>query len=307
MNARAGLAGSPGELCGVLVIDKEAGFTSHDVVARVRRALGERRVGHSGTLDPDATGVLVVGVGRATRLLRFVAALPKRYVGELVLGTATSTLDASGEVVATASMEGVDAETVRRAAESLVGSIEQVPPMYSARKVGGRRLYELARRGVEVERPPRRVQIERFDIEPTADPLVYRFDVACSSGTYVRTLVADLGERLGGVAHVRRLRRVAIGSLEERDARPLDEVTSAHLLPPAVALKDLEALVVPPELERAVLHGLPLDRVALKAEGNGPYALVDSNGALVAVYEATGTDRLRAAVVLGRARPRGVR
>ena len=142
----------PSRVIGLVVVDKEAGWTSHDVVARCRRIFGQRRVGHAGTLDPDATGVLLVGLGRATRLLRFLTALPKTYEAEVVLGTATSTLDASGEVTGTWDMDAVTLAEVREAAAPLTGPIDQVPPMVSALKVGGRRLHALAREGVEVER-----------------------------------------------------------------------------------------------------------------------------------------------------------
>ncbi len=150
---------------GLVVVDKEAGWTSHDVVARCRRVFDQKRVGHAGTLDPDATGLLLVGLGRATRLLRFLTVLPKTYTTDIVLGTATSTLDASGEVVATFDMSGVGAADVAAAAAALTGEIEQVPPMVSAVKVGGRRLHELARQGVEVERKPRPVTVYRFDTD----------------------------------------------------------------------------------------------------------------------------------------------
>ena len=140
---------------GVVVIDKPAGWTSHDVVARSRGVLGTRKVGHSGTLDPDATGVLVLGVGRATRLLRFLTELPKSYVGEIVLGVETSTLDAAGEVTATHDMSAVTDEQVRAATGPLTGAIEQIPPMVSAVKIDGKRLHELAREGKVVDRPPR--------------------------------------------------------------------------------------------------------------------------------------------------------
>jgi tRNA pseudouridine55 synthase len=138
---------------GIVVVDKPAGWTSHDVVARSRKVLGTRKVGHSGTLDPDATGVLVLGVGRATRLLRYLTLLPKRYTATIVLGTETTTLDAAGEVTAVHDMSGVVQDDVWRAARQLTGDIEQVPPMFSAVKVGGRRLHEIAREGGEVERP----------------------------------------------------------------------------------------------------------------------------------------------------------
>jgi tRNA pseudouridine55 synthase len=263
---------------GLLVVDKPAGWTSHDVVARCRRLFGQKRVGHSGTLDPDATGVLLVGLGRVTRLLRFLTALPKSYTGEVVLGVATSTLDASGEVVARFDM-AVSEDEVRVAAAKLTGEIEQVPPMVSAVKVGGRRLHELARAGEEVERAPRRVTVTRFDVEATDDPLVYRIAVDCSSGTYVRTLAADLGALLGGGAHLRNLRRTAIGSFTEADAQPLDgELT---VLPPAEALRDYPAVVLAPEQVADVTHGR---RIAL--DHTDTVRLLDPEGGLVAVAEA---------------------
>ena len=226
---------------GIAVVDKVAGMTSHDVVARARKALGTRKVGHSGTLDPDATGVLLLGVGPATRLLRFLTDLTKTYTAEIVLGAETDTLDASGEVTATHDMGGVGIDEVRAAAATLTGDIEQVPPMVSAVRVGGRRLHELAREGEEVEREARPVTVHRFGVEATDDPLVYRATVVCSSGTYVRTLAADLGTALGGGAHLRRLRRTAVGSFTDADAHPVDEIV---VLPPAEGLRDYPAVPV---------------------------------------------------------------
>src|SRR5436309_241316 len=191
---------------GLVVVDKAPGWTSHDVVAKCRGIFGQKRVGHAGTLDPGATGVLLVGLGRVTRLLRYPGALPKTYVGEVVLGTETSTLDDEGEVTATYDMSGVTLGDARAAAERFVGDIEQVPPMVSAVKVGGRRLHELARQGVEVERQPRRVTVHRLDVAAAGDG-IYRMSVDCSSGTYVRTLAADIGAALGGGAHPAHLRR----------------------------------------------------------------------------------------------------
>ncbi len=210
---------------GLLVVDKPTGCTSHDVVARCRRIFGQRKIGHAGTLDPDATGVLLVGLGQVTRLLRFLSGLPKRYSGEVVLGLATSTLDASGEVTGTWDMRAVTLEAARSAAAKLTGEIEQVPPMVSALKVGGRRLHELARAGVEVDRPPRPVTVWRFDVvrsgEEATGP-VLSIDVECSSGTYVRSLAADLGTLLGGGAHLRRLRREAVGEFTTKEALTLE-------------------------------------------------------------------------------------
>jgi tRNA pseudouridine55 synthase len=284
---------------GLVVIDKEAGWTSHDVVARCRRLFGQRRVGHAGTLDPDATGVLLVGLGRATRLMRFLTALPKTYVAEIVLGTATSTLDASGEVVGEWDMSAVTAAEVQATAAKLTGNIEQTPPMVSAVKVGGRRLHELARQGIEIDRPARRVSVYRFDVEPVpASAGVYRAEVECSSGTYIRVLAEDIGTMLGGGAHIGSLRRTRIGSFGESDMRPLDLVTTDAILTPAQAMRDLSFVSVEPEIAELIGRGLALDRIPIGAVGDGPWAMLDQRGNLLAVYEATGTDRIKPAVVV---------
>jgi tRNA pseudouridine55 synthase len=284
---------------GLVVIDKEAGWTSHDVVARCRRLFGQRRVGHAGTLDPDATGVLLVGLGRATRLMRFLTALPKTYVAEIVLGTATSTLDASGDVVGEWDMSAITPDQVRQAAAALTGGIEQVPPMVSAVKIGGRRLHELARQGIEVERPPRKVTVYRFDIEPDpVRPGVYRAEIECSSGTYIRVLADDIGTALGGGAHIGLLRRTRIGSFGEAEMRPLDRVTDDAILTPAQAMRDLPFVTVEPEIAGLIGRGLALDRVPVGAVGDGPWAMLDDHGHLLAVYEATDTDRIKPAVVV---------
>ena len=284
---------------GLVVVDKEAGWTSHDVVARCRRLFGQRRVGHAGTLDPDATGVLLVGLGRATRLMRFLTALPKTYEAEIVLGTNTSTLDASGEVVGEWDMSDVTPEQVREAAGGLTGAIEQIPPMVSAVKIGGRRLHELARQGIEVDRPPRRVNVYRFDIEPVPDrPGVYRAEVECSSGTYIRVLAQDLGQALGGGAHIGMLRRTHIGSFGESEMRTLELLDTNAILTPAQAMRDMQFVSVSAELAVVISRGLPLDRVPIGAVGDGPWAMLDERGNLLAVYEATGTDRIKPTVVL---------
>jgi tRNA pseudouridine55 synthase len=233
-------------------------------------------------------------------MLRFLTSLPKSYEGEVVLGTATSTLDASGTVTGTWDMSAVTLDDVRRATAAFTGVIEQVPPMVSARKVGGRRLHELARSGVEVERVARRVEVGRFDVEPAAggDAGVFRIRVDCSTGTYVRVLAADLGEALGGGAHLRHLRRTRIGSFSEGEARRLGELSEADVLTPAQALRDLTPVVVGGDVGRRVSHGLALDKVALGATGDGPWALLDRRERLLAVYEATASDRMVAACVM---------
>ncbi len=283
---------------GLVVVDKEAGWTSHDVVARCRRTFGQKRVGHAGTLDPDATGVLLVGLGRATRLMRFLTALPKTYEAEVVLGTATNTLDASGDVTGTWDMEDVSLAAVREAALTLTGDILQVPPMVSALKVGGKRLHVLAREGIEVERAARPVTVYRYDVTPGMTPGVFRIEVVCSSGTYVRVLAADLGMALGGGAHLRNLRRTRIGSFSTEDARLVDELTPALVLTPAQAMRDLDQVVVPIDAQKLVARGLPLDRVPLGVSGDGPWGLVDDAHHMLAVYEATETDRIKPAVVI---------
>lgn len=287
----------PAQVHGLAVVDKPAGVTSHDVVGMVRRHLGERRVGHAGTLDPDATGILLVGVGNVTRLLRFLTALGKTYTADVVLGVETSTLDASGEVTARHDMTGVTVEQARAVvAEHLTGPIMQVPPMVSALKVDGRRLHELAREGIEVEREPRPITVHRFDVEPTDDPLVLRILVVCSSGTYVRTLAADLGRLLGGGAHLTNLRRTACGSFDEAEATAPDAV---HLLSPLEALRDYPVIRVDEAMAAMVRNGRVLERDALGApEGDGPWAVATGDGELLAIYAATDRGRLKPEVVV---------
>ena len=283
---------------GIVVIDKEAGWTSHDVVAKARGVLGTRKVGHSGTLDPDATGVLVLGVGRATRLLRFLTLLSKGYVGRIVLGSETTTLDASGEVTAVHDMSAVTLDQVREAARHFVGDIEQVPPMVSAVKVDGRRLYEIAREGGEVERRARPVTVVRFDVTPADQPGMYDAIVECSSGTYVRTLAADLGAALGGGAHLRDLRRTAVGSFTLADAHPLE---APVLLPMSEALRDLSGVNVDDATALEISFGRPLglDSLGLTDRnlGEGPWPVYGPDGSLLAVYEPHG-ERARPVMVL---------
>jgi tRNA pseudouridine55 synthase len=294
---------------GLVVIDKPAGCTSHDVVARCRRIFGQRKVGHAGTLDPDATGVLLVGLGQATRLLRFLSGLPKRYSGEVVLGVATSTLDSGGEVTGTWDMRAVTLEAAQAAAAQLTGDIQQVPPMVSALKVGGRRLYELARAGVEVDRPPRPVTVRRFDVSPARleEPgPVFSIDVECSSGTYVRSLAADLGTLLGGGAHLRKLRREATGEFTVDEAVTLEELEASPskadaVMSSAEALRDLPRAVAGQALQTAVGYGQVVELEVLRqagASGPGPWAVVDEDSQLLAVYEARGPRHAKPAVVL---------
>jgi tRNA pseudouridine55 synthase len=265
---------------GLVVVDKPAGWTSHDVVARCRKIFGQRRIGHSGTLDPDATGLLLVGLGRVTRLLRFLTDLPKTYEANVVLGTTTTTLDAGGAVVDRFDMRDVTLADARAAAATLTGAIEQVPPMVSAVKVQGQRLHELARRGEEVERDARPVTVYRFDVTDTTEAGVFHVLVECSSGTYVRVLAADLGERLGGGAHLRNLRRTAIGSFTLADAKPLAAVAKSDVIPPADALRDYPSATVSADEAAAVTYGREIT-----AHHPGPWRVLSASGDLLAIYE----------------------
>ncbi len=272
---------------GLVVVDKPAGWTSHDVVAKSRGLLGTRKVGHAGTLDPDATGVLLLGVGKATKLLRFLSPLGKSYVGEVALGTETSTLDAAGEVTATHEMGHVTLADVRAAALAFVGPIEQIPPMVSAVKIDGRRLHELARQGIEVERPPRPVTIHSLEVlpGPPDEPHVFTLAVSCSSGTYIRTLAADIGTALGGGAHLRLLRRTSVGPFTLDDAVPLEAVDPDRVRPMVEAVRHLDATTVDEAGREAVQVGKVLEQAELGVTGAGPWAVLGPDGALLAVYE----------------------
>jgi tRNA pseudouridine55 synthase len=277
--------GKPAGPDGLAIVDKAAGWTSHDVVAKARGVLGTRKIGHSGTLDPDATGVLLLGVGKVTRLLRYLGLSTKTYTGVIVLGTATTTLDASGEVTGEWDMRSVTLEGVRAAAAVLTGQILQVPPMVSAIQVDGKRLHELAREGIEVEREARPVTVHRFEVgEPVADGC-YPIEVECSSGTYIRSLAADVGTALGGGAHLKDLRRTAIGSFGVAQAKPLEALAVEDLLTPAQALRDLDAVAVDDDVAADVAHGKVLDRDRLGVVGEGPWPVVSQTGELLAVYE----------------------
>lgn len=287
------------DLAGVLVVDKPAGMTSHDVVDEVRAALGMRRVGHTGTLDPAATGVLVCAVGRATRLVPALQAGRKTYAATAVLGVVTDSQDADGEVVATTDASHLGEQQVCEAMTAFIGPIEQVPPMVSAVRVDGRRLHDLAREGVEVEREARRVVVHDLVMEawePGPHPLL-SFLVTCSAGTYVRTLAHDLGQQLGVGASLQSLRRVANGPFTVDQALPLDEVRRLgreralrdRLLDPAAATAHLPRVQVDDEVALRMSHG---QRIALAdLPGAQPdvdlVAVVDGAGRLVGVFTPT--------------------
>jgi tRNA pseudouridine55 synthase len=291
---------------GFLVVDKPAGWTSHDVVDAARRWFGTRRVGHLGTLDPQATGVLPLAVRDATKLVSFVPADPKVYRGAVRLGVETDTLDGDGEIVARHEGPLPDEGAVREALAGFVGEHEQVPPMYSAVKQGGVPLYRLARRGEQVERAPRKVRIDAFTLLSYAAPDV-EVEVRCSPGTYVRVLAAELGQRLGCGAYLKRLCRLRSGPFEIAQAAPVEVLEAeaergelaARLLRPAAALA-LPSLRLSPEDARRVLHGGALPQGGTVRPPGERVAALDPTGALIAILEVDGDRRLRPLRVLGR-------
>ena len=273
---------------GLLLVDKPSGVTSHDVVDVVRRSLRTRKVGHAGTLDPMATGLLILGVGRATRLLRYLGDLPKSYAATGRLGEETDTLDADGRIVRSAPVDVSRAE-IERACAALVGDSLQTPPAYSAVKVGGRKLYEAARKGDALEAPARRIRVDAFEVS-AFDGRDVEVRITCSGGTYVRVLVADVGRALGCGAHLVRLRRTAIGPFRVEDARPPGEGTPE---PIERAIGHLPKIRLEPEEARAASHG----RILAPAGIDGPYAVYGPDDALKGIYRDDGA-KARPEVVL---------
>ena len=264
---------------GLVLLDKPAGMTSHDAVNILRRHFGEKRVGHAGTLDPDATGLLVIGVGNATRLFRFMEDMDKTYSCEIVFGAETNTLDDSGVVTATYEMTLPPIDKIRDVIrQKFIGDIMQVPPMVSALKVDGKRLHELAREGIEIEREARPVRIDSFDVESTDDPLVLRATVRCGGGTYIRSLCADLGTELGGGAHIKKLRRHSSGPFSLDEACTLENPV---LLSVNEAIRGMPIHV----LDDAGIDDVLFGRVREAWDGDGPWAVTNAAGELVAVFE----------------------
>ena len=217
------MLGKPKELEGVLLVDKPTGFTSHDVVARLRRKLAMKRIGHAGTLDPMATGLLIMLIGKATRISQYLTNLDKEYEGTIELGKITNSQDADGEVMETRPVPALTEAEVRAAMQTFLGDQYQTPPMFSAIKVGGVPLYKLARKGEEIVREPRFIRVSAYELTRFALPHL-DFRMRCSKGTYVRTLAHDLGQKLGCGAHLTTLRRSASGKFDVADALPLDQI-----------------------------------------------------------------------------------
>lgn len=277
---------------GLLLVDKPSGPTSHDVVDHIRRVTGLQRVGHTGTLDPNAGGLMVLCLGKATRIAEFIAGLDKTYEGTMRLGLVTDSYDIQGNVLEENDVPtSITLEQLREMCHAFVGTIEQTPPMVSAVRVGGRRLYKLARKGITVERPPRTVQIYEFSVLGYTPPDVY-IRVRCSSGTYVRSLCHDIGRQLGCGAILAALRRTYVGNYSVEKAKPLEyfqnpEQVQNELLPLRDAL-NLPSATVSPQGIATLKNGgvlLPMDLAAPCAVRSGIVQIKNSDGELLALGE----------------------
>ncbi len=281
---------------GVLLVDKPAGLTSHDVVARARKALDTRKIGHAGTLDPMATGLLVLGVGGATRLLTYIVGLGKTYEATIRLGQTTTTDDADGEIAITAdaaTLAAADDAGIDAGIAALTGEIDQVPSAVSAIKVDGRRAYKLVRAGQDVELAARRVQVDRFEVRDrrrTAATIDLDVVVDCSSGTYIRALARDLGAGLGVGGHLTRLRRTRIGRFEVADAVPVEGIDATALIDPAdAAAAALPVWQVDADQTVDLRHGRRVLGLAASVPAF-PAAAIDPQGLLVGIVERRGDD-----------------
>ncbi|WP_431882116.1 tRNA pseudouridine(55) synthase TruB [Micromonospora gifhornensis] len=287
---------------GLIVVDKPGGMTSHDVVARLRRLARTRRVGHGGTLDPMATGVLVIGVGRATRLLTYVIGADKTYAATIRLGQSTVTDDAEGDVISTAPAGGVTDEAIRAALAALTGEIDQVPSAVSAIKINGQRAYKRVRDGESVDLPARRVTVSRLDVlairRDQPDLVDVDVEVACSTGTYIRAIARDAGLALQVGGHLTALRRTAVGGFTLAEAATLDELEQrapevVDLPLAAAAARFFTRRDASLDEAKVLSHGGPLDAVGHA----GPYAVFDPAGQLIAIVSER-AGRARAEIVL---------
>lgn len=280
-------------LNGIINIDKPKGITSHDVVSRLRRILNMKKIGHTGTLDPDATGVLPMCIGRATKTADMLTAQDKQYIAEVTLGSATDTLDSSGEVTETAEVNVTEAD-IHRVCQKFVGDIMQLPPMYSAIKIDGKRLYSLAREGIEVERKPRPVRIESIkigEINLDGDKKTFKMTVDCSKGTYIRSLCDDIGRELGCFGHMSELRRTGSGRFDISTARTLEEVEKmaengdfSFIEPIDKVFEEYPSLIISNRKARQMCNGL---RISTQGTENGKtYRVYDEAGNFLTISKA---------------------
>ena len=281
---------------GIILVDKPIGKTSHDMVYLVRRLTGIKKVGHTGTLDPDATGVLPVCIGKATKVCDMLTASDKRYTAELILGKTTDTQDASGNVL-TESEVNVTAESVHNIIEEFIGEIEQIPPMFSAIKKDGKKLYELARKGITIEREPRKVAIHSIDIlDINLEMNSITIDVACSKGTYIRTLCEDIGNRLGCGAYMNTLRRTMSGGFDIKDCHTVENLREIAedgkledaLIPTDSVFEAYEKVVLDDFLAGKLKNGIKIRKSGL-CEGN-KYRVYSKDGEFLSISEYNGAE-----------------
>ncbi len=271
-------------MLGIILIDKPKGITSHDVVNQLRRRFQTRRVGHAGTLDPMATGLLVIAIGPATRFLQYLNLEPKVYVAEITFGKSTTTQDAEGETLVEHPVPPDLAQQISLHVPEFEGEIQQIPPMYSAVKMGGKALYTYARAGVELEREPRTVFIHDFEISDVSGQFA-RAKITCSGGTYVRTLAHDLGEAIGCGAHLSALNRTECGRFHIRDAVSFEEASAEHLIPLDQALKPLPML----QLNESQLAHIYQGRAIESSETQGHFiVLLNEASEVVSIARKTG-------------------
>lgn len=281
---------------GIILIDKPLGKTSHDMVYLVRRLTGIKKVGHTGTLDPDATGVLPVCIGKATKVCDMLTATDKRYTAELILGKTTDTQDASGKVLSESKVN-VTSESVYRAVNEFIGEIEQIPPMFSAIKKDGKKLYELARKGITIEREARKIKIHDISVNSIdLDNNSVTIDVFCSKGTYIRTLCEDIGNRLGCGGYMNGLRRTESGGFDIDSCYTTDELKrlsddgrlSEALIPTDAVFADLEKVILDDFLSAKLKNGIKIRRGGLK-EGKR-YRVYSSRGEFLSVSVYNGAE-----------------
>lgn len=287
---------------GLVLVDKPAGLTSHDVIARLRRIYGEKRIGHAGTLDPEATGLLVVAIGNITRLLDYFQAKTKRYVGEVVFGVETDSYDSSGAVISRSEVRALDFARLEQALASMRGEISQLPPVVSALKVKGKKLYEYHRESQEVEIKSRTVHIYSISYSPGDEPNVIRIEVVCGPGTYIRSIAHDLGQALETGAHLRNLRRIQSGSFSVDGAHELEKIGPETIMDPASALRDFRIVGVEGAIATKARRG---SKITLEGEESDQLILFDTAmGALaewdqlIGLFSRESGELYRASVVL---------
>ena len=287
---------------GLVLLDKPAGMTSHDVVSRLRRIYGEKRIGHAGTLDPGATGLLVLAVGNVTRLLDHFQGKTKKYSGDVVFGIETDSYDSDGTVVSRSDVASIDSARLGESIRAMTGEISQMPPVVSAIKVKGKKLYDYHRANIAVEIKPRRVRIDSISYSISSQANVIQIEVVCGPGTYIRSIAHDLGAALGVGAHLGNLRRLESGSFTVGEAIPLEEVTPATTLSPASAFRDFKVVGLNEaqaararEGSRVVLPNQENDELLAFDASAGPFLNWDQ---LIGLYRRDHGDTFRAGIIL---------